>query len=85
MSEKSKSTGGKRVSENSTGGRSGAIRSSGNPFETSRRDKPQYFVDVVKDKQAQNNIREDMEDRWVTKLSEDRKRFYLLAPHTWRF
>jgi hypothetical protein len=32
------------------------------------------------------NIREDMEDRWVTNLSEDRKRFYvvssLLDPHT---
>ncbi len=24
------------------------------------------------------NIREDMEDRWVTNLSEDRKRFYLV-------
>jgi hypothetical protein len=32
------------------------------------------------------NIREDMEDRWVTNLSEDRKRFYLVSspldPHT---
>ena len=25
------------------------------------------------------NIREDMEDRWVTNLSEDRKRFYLVS------
>ena len=55
VSEKSKSTGGKCVSENSTGGKSGVIRSSGNPFETSRRDKPQYFVDVVKDKRTKNN------------------------------
>ena len=35
---------------------------------------------------VRKNIREDMEDRWVTKLSEDRKRFYvvssLLDPHT---
>jgi hypothetical protein len=32
------------------------------------------------------NIREDMEDRWVTNLNEDRKRFYLVSslldPHT---
>jgi hypothetical protein len=39
------------VGENSTGGKSGAIRSSDNIFETSRRDKPQYFVDVVKVRQ----------------------------------
>ena len=35
---------------------------------------------------VRNNIREDMEDRWVTNLSEDRKRFYLVSslldPHT---
>ncbi len=35
---------------------------------------------------VRKNIREDMEDRWVTNLSEDRKRFYLvtskLDPHT---
>ena len=55
VSEKSKSVGGKCLSENSTGGKSGVIRSSGNPFETSRRDKPQYFVDVVKDKRTKNN------------------------------
>jgi hypothetical protein len=49
-SEKSKSTGGKCVSENSTGGKSGATRTSNNPFEVSRSEKPQYFVDVMKDK-----------------------------------
>jgi hypothetical protein len=35
---------------------------------------------------VRKNIREDMEDRWVTNLSEDRKRFYLVSslldPHT---
>ena len=35
---------------------------------------------------VRKNIREDMEDRWVTTLSEDRKRFYLVSslldPHT---
>jgi hypothetical protein len=35
---------------------------------------------------VRKNIREDLEDRWVTKLIEDRKRFYLVAsqldPHT---
>ncbi len=35
---------------------------------------------------VRQNIREDMEDRWVTNLSEDRKRFYLVSslldPHT---
>ena len=30
-------------------------RSSVNPFEVSRRDKSQYFVDVVKDKRTKNN------------------------------
>jgi hypothetical protein len=28
---------------------------------------------------VRHNIREDMEDRWVTNLSEDRKRFYLVS------
>ena len=28
---------------------------------------------------VRQNIREDMEDRWVTNLSEDRKRFYLVS------
>ncbi len=35
---------------------------------------------------VRKNIREDMEDRWVTNLSEDSKRFYLVSslsdPHT---
>ncbi len=35
---------------------------------------------------VRQNFREDMEDRWVTKLNEDRKRFYLVSslldPHT---
>jgi hypothetical protein len=35
---------------------------------------------------VRQNIREDMEDRWVINLSEDRKRFYLVSslldPHT---
>jgi hypothetical protein len=35
---------------------------------------------------VRQNIREDMEDRWVTNLNEDRKRFYLVSslldPHT---
>ncbi len=55
VSDKSESVGGKCVSENSTGGKSGVIRSSDNPFEESRRDKSQYFVDVVKDKRTKNN------------------------------
>ena len=50
VSQKSKSVGAKCVSENSTGGKSGTTRNGSNPFETSRKDKPQYFVDVVKDK-----------------------------------
>ena len=58
MSEKSKSAGGKFVGENFTGGKSGEIRSSGNIFEESRRDKPQYFVDIVKDKRTKSNILE---------------------------
>jgi hypothetical protein len=28
---------------------------------------------------VRKNIREDMEDRWVTNLSENRKRFYLVS------
>ena len=55
VSEKSKSVGAKCVSENFTGRKSGVIRNSANPFETSRRDKPQYFVDVVKEKRTKNN------------------------------
>ena len=55
VSEKSKSTGGKCVSENSTGGNPGVTRKSDHPFETSRSEKPQYFVDLVKDKRTKNN------------------------------
>ncbi len=33
----------------------------------------------VCDQSVCKNIREDMEDRWVTNLSEDRKRFYLVS------
>jgi hypothetical protein len=56
VSEKSESTGGQCVSENSTGGKSsGDIRNNTNIFETSRRDNPQYFVDVLKDKRTKNN------------------------------
>ncbi len=39
MSEKSKSTVGKCVSENSKGGKPGATRTSNNPFETSSSEK----------------------------------------------
>ena len=44
--------GGKSLSDTSTsaGVKSTAIRTSVNIFEVSKRDKPQYFVDVVKDK-----------------------------------
>ena len=58
LSETSKSACGQCVGENSTGGKSGVIRSSVNIFEVSRRDKPQFFVDVVKDKRTKNNILE---------------------------
>ncbi len=57
MSEKYKSTGGKCVSETSTVGNlgPGATRTSRNPFESSRSEKPQYFVALVKDKRTKNN------------------------------
>jgi len=58
VSEKFKSTGGKcvhSVSVNSTGGKHFETRSSNNPFELSRSEKTQYFVDVVKDKRTKNN------------------------------
>jgi hypothetical protein len=42
VSETSKSLGGKCVSENSTGGKSGATRTSNNPFEASRSEKPSH-------------------------------------------
>ena len=40
VSEKSKFMDGKSVSEKSTGGKSGATRTSNNPFEASRSEKP---------------------------------------------
>jgi hypothetical protein len=43
------------VSENSTGGKSGATRTSNNPFETLRSAKSQSFINVVKDKRTKNN------------------------------
>jgi hypothetical protein len=50
LSETYKSARGQCVGENSTGAKSAVIRSSVNIFQVSKRDKPQYFVDVVKDK-----------------------------------
>ncbi len=52
LSETSKSERGQSVGERSTGAKSTAIRTSVNIFEVSKRDKPQYFVDVVKDKRS---------------------------------
>ena len=49
MSEKSKSVSGQCLGENSTGVKSDVIRNSVNIFEESEREKPEYFVDVVKD------------------------------------
>ena len=53
-------SGGKSLSDTSTsaGVKSTAIRTSVNIFEASKRDKPQYFVDKVKDKQRtkSNNL-----------------------------
>jgi hypothetical protein len=43
------------VGESSTGAKSTVIHTSVNIFETSKRDKPQYFVDVVKDKRRTKN------------------------------
>ena len=43
------------MGESSTGAKSTAIRTSVNIFEASKRDKPQYFVDVVKDKRRTKN------------------------------
>ena len=37
------------------------------------------LTNAVRVQSIRKNIREDLEDRWVTKLSEDRKRFYLVA------
>jgi hypothetical protein len=55
VNEKSKSTVGQCVSEKSSGGKLGATRTSRNPFEASRSEKLQYFVDAVKDKRTKNN------------------------------
>jgi hypothetical protein len=47
-----------------------------------------FVVSSVHDcvQSVRKNIREDMEDKWVKNLSEDRKRFYLVSslldPHT---
>jgi hypothetical protein len=50
LSDTSTSVCGQCVGESSTGVKSTVIHTSVNIFETSKRDKPQYFVDVVKDK-----------------------------------
>jgi hypothetical protein len=44
--------------ENSTGGKPGVTRTSHNPFETSRSEKSQYFVDVVMVKHEYHRDRE---------------------------
>ena len=55
LSETSKSGCGQCVGENSTGVKSTVIHTSVNIFEVSKRDKIQYFVDVVKDKRRTKN------------------------------
>ena len=55
LSETSKSTCGQCVGERSTGEKSTVIHTSVNIFEVSKRDKTQYFVDVVKDKRRTTN------------------------------
>ena len=55
MTDTSTSTCGQCVGESSTGAKSTAIRTSVNIFEASKRDTPQYFVDVVKDKRRTKN------------------------------
>ena len=55
LSETSKSARGQCVGESSTGVKSAVIRTSVNIFETSKRDKSQYFVDKVKDKRRTKN------------------------------
>ncbi len=55
MSDNSKPEGGQCVDENSTGGNSLVIRNSANIFESSSKDKPQYFVHVVKNKRRTKN------------------------------
>ena len=55
LSDTSTSERGQCVGENSTGAKSTVIHTSVNIFEVSKRDKPQYFVDVVKDKRRTKN------------------------------
>ena len=55
LDSNSKSVRERCVGENSTGAKSDVIRNSVNIFEASKRDKTQYFVDVVKDKRRTKN------------------------------
>ena len=55
LSDTSTSVRGQCVGESSTGVKSTVIHTSVNIFETSKRDNPQYFVDVVKDKRRTKN------------------------------
>ena len=55
LSDTSKSERGQCVGESSTGAKSTVIHTSVNIFEESKRDKPQYFVDVVKDERRTKN------------------------------
>ena len=55
LTETHRSARGQCVGESSTGAKSAAIRTNVNIFEASKRDKPQYFVDVVKDKRRTKN------------------------------
>jgi hypothetical protein len=55
LSDTSTSTRGQCVSDTSTGVKSTVILTSVNIFEVSKRDNPQYFVDVVKDKRRTKN------------------------------
>ncbi len=55
LSDTSTSVCGQCVGENSTGAKSTVILTSVNIFEVSKWDKPQYFVDVMKDKRRTKN------------------------------
>ena len=55
LSDTSTSARGQCVGESSTGAKSTVIHTSVNIFEVSKRDKSQYFVDVVKDKRRTTN------------------------------
>ena len=55
LCETSTSACGQCVGESSTGVKSNVIHTSVNIFEVSKRDNPQYFVDVVKDKRRTKN------------------------------